>query len=207
MTSIDSVLRNWSGAWTGSATGATTLHASIVDQLQSGDGQTPYATIARHIQRVRAVPVHDGSFAGLVAQMDDTQDMAGYSELFEPVVIRVRGPSAWCVATSTRVAGWVVPTAAYRMAADWVIGAVDAYVAARTLPDIDMGWIRSAGNPPVLNQGAKAAAAPTAIRLASRITKGTHAGNLQRRDCAQNRQGGVLALLLRRSSRSFAGGR
>jgi hypothetical protein len=205
MTSIDSVLRNWSGAWTGSATGATTLHASIVDQLQSGDGQTPYATIARHIQRVRAVPVHDGSFAGLVAQMDDTQDMAGYSELFEPVVIRVRGPSAWCVATSTRVAGWVVPTAAYRMAADWVIGAVDAYVAARTLPDIDMGWIRSAGNPPVLNQGAKAAAA-TAIRLASRITKGTtlviYSDVTARRTAKAEFSVAITSLV-----RSFAGGR
>lgn len=174
MTSVDSVLRNWSGAWTGSATGATTLHASIVDQLpRPGDGhQTPYDVIRRHIRSVRAVPVRTGSFAELVVRMDDTQDIAGFSELFEPVVIRVRGPSAWCVATSTRVSGWVVPTAAYRMAADWVISAVDAYVAARSLPAIDLGWLRTAGDPPERNRGAKAAAA-TAIRLASRIMKGT----------------------------------
>lgn len=161
------MMDNWTGAWTGAAAGATTLHATIVKTKAPDD---PHKIITDHITDIKAVSVNTG-IAKIVAAMNDTENMGGYSDFVEPVVVRMKGPSAMCIATPMRVQGFVVPTAAYTQAAETTIAAMVAYAAPRahlTVSRDKCEWIRAMKSDGTKQPQAEAAVA-AAIRLATRI--------------------------------------
>lgn len=160
------MMAKWTGAWTGAAAGATTLHATIVKTSAKDD---PHKIITDHITKIKAVSVNTG-IAKIVAAMNDTENMGGYSDFVEPVVVRMKGPSAMCIATPMRVQGYVVPTAAYTQAAETTIAAMVAYAAPRahlTVSREKCEWIRAMKSNGTTPQAEAAVAA--AIRLATRI--------------------------------------
>jgi hypothetical protein len=166
---MNTITDTWEGSWTGAATGNTTVNAVIVRTEKDND---PWRRISDHTAAVNAVDIRTGaSIAATVAAFNDTDNIGGYTDFFEPVIIRIRGPSGSCIATPMRVEGFLVPTAAYTQAADWTITAITAFAAPRPHLNITQNstaWIRTGTAPPVYTADAVPAAATT-IRLASRI--------------------------------------
>jgi len=161
----NNITGTWAGSWAGAASGNTTINAIIVG------GTGPWTIINEHIKKVGAIQIggkEPAALAATVASFNDTANIGGYTEYFEPAVVRIRGPSTSCIATPMRIEGYAVKTAAYTQAADWVIKAVVAFAAPRTHLSItikDCEWIRDgAGDSSEVVQ-----AAASAIRLASRI--------------------------------------
>lgn len=166
----NNITDNWAGVWTGAASGNTTVNAIIVKTDTLTDD--PWARIADHATAVGAVDTRVGnSMAATVAAFNDTENIGGFAMFFEPVIVRIRGPSEACIATPMRVEGLLVPTAVYTQAADWAIAAAKTFAAPRDhlrITDNKCTWIRTGSGPPTYMADAVPAAA-TAIRLASRI--------------------------------------
>jgi hypothetical protein len=158
------------GAHVGAPGSGATTYAAIVNNTPQHD------VIADHIVKVGAFDVRTRPLMQLLSAYSDYDDLAAYGELLMPVVVRIRGPSAFCEATPCRVSHYmaVAPPLAASIAV--VDAAVDNYLQTREVVqnkpyscvNIDRDSARGDAN-------VHAPLAATAVRLATRIALASRA--------------------------------
>lgn len=158
------------GAHVGAQGSGATTYAAIVNNTPQ------HEVIAEHIVRVGAFDVRTRPLMQLLSAYSDYDDLAAYGELLMPVVVRIRGPSAFCEATPCRVSHYMAIAPPLAAAIAVVDAAVEKYLQTRDIKratpyscvNIDRDSTRS-------NATAHAPLAATAVRLATRIALASRA--------------------------------